>query len=73
MENRAERIVAAKRAGLLGRLTDVLGSSDRAAALLGEYEDQAAAVGLSPTSDAYWAELEPWLARHVAIRQTGAA
>lgn len=68
MDARATRIAEAKRAGLLARLGDALGSADRAEALLATYEAQAAAAGLSPLSETYWAEVEPWLARHIVVR-----
>lgn len=69
MDARARRIAEAKRAGLLARLTDALGSADRAEALLVSYEAQASAAGLSPLSETYWSEVEPWLARHAVVRR----
>ena len=71
MDARAARIAEAKRAGLLARLRDALRSADRAEALLASYEAQAAAAGLSPLSETYWAEVEPWLARHAVVRRQG--
>lgn len=67
-----DRLAEAKREGLVARLADTIGRA-QAEALYANYEDQAAAVGLSPLDDAFWREIEPSMARELARRHQGAA
>ena len=59
---RKERIYQAKRAGLLARIAQA-GGAERAEALWTGWESEAAARGLPPDSQAFWAEVETWMAR----------
>jgi hypothetical protein len=68
VDTRDERIAAAKLAGVAARLRDHMPAA-AADALLADFIDQAAAVGVTPLHEAFWSELEPWLARNAAVRR----
>lgn len=65
-EPQRERIYQAEAAGPKGRIAHTAGP-DRAGELMVLWEAEADARGLPRRSHAFWAEVEPWMARAATL------
>ena len=61
-DRRQDRIYQAKRSGLASRIAHALGTA-RAEALMVAWESEADALGMPRDSEAFWTEVEPWIAK----------
>jgi hypothetical protein len=72
-ERRQDRIYQAKRSGLVARIAHAVGP-ERAETLMAAWECEADSLGLPRDSQAFWAEVEPWMAKAATppVRPLGA-